>query len=418
MKGKNKKTLTPMLRFPEFKDPWQPATIGDLFDSEDDREKAAAFESDKILTVKLHANGVVRNERTGALTGGASYFKRRAGQFIFSKIDLLNGAFGLVPEELDGFYSSSDVPAFSFGGKHSPAFFINWLTANYRRLEIERTGTSATLKRVSPEKFRALPILLPSPAEQRKIAACLTSFDELLAAEGRKLEALRVHKKGLMQQLFPREGQSRPRLRLPEFRNAKEWQRTKLSDLLFETKRRNRDLTYGPDAVLSVSGEYGCVNQIELLGRSYAGISVKDYKVVETNNLVYTKSPLKKNPFGIFKVNKGKAGIVSTLYAVYGAKSSCHAPFIDYYFGNDSRLNSYLEPLVRKGPKNDMKVNNDVVLTGNIDSPEPAEQQRIAVCLSSLDALIVAASRKLDGLRAHKRGLMQQLFPSPSPEGL
>ncbi|HEY0981340.1 restriction endonuclease subunit S, partial [Schlesneria sp.] len=237
--GKNDdqtKTLTPKLRFPEFNEPWHLATIGDFFISKDVYEKAAAFESDKILTVKLHTNGVVRNERTGTLTGGANYLKRRTGQFIFSKIDLLNGAFGIVPPELDGFYSSSDVPAFSFRENYSASFFISWLTAKYQRLVIERTGTSATLKRVAPEKFKTLPILLPTLPEQRKIAACLTSLDEWIAAEGRKLETLRAHKKGLIQQLFPQEGESRPRLRFPEFRDAEDWEERK-AGTLFENRK-------------------------------------------------------------------------------------------------------------------------------------------------------------------------------------
>jgi type I restriction enzyme S subunit len=128
MNLKSKRTLTPNLRFPEFREEWQPATIGKVFKSDDKPVKATRFESDKILTVKLHTNGVVRNMRTDALTGGTNYFIRRAGQFIFSKIDLLNGAFGIVPMQYDVFYSSSDVPAFSFSTEHSPTFFLNWLT--------------------------------------------------------------------------------------------------------------------------------------------------------------------------------------------------------------------------------------------------------------------------------------------------
>jgi len=142
-----------------------------------------------------------------------------------------------------------------------------------------------------------------------------------------------------------------PRMRFPEFQHAGAWERRRLSDLLIERKQRNRRLKYGPEDVLSVSGEYGCVNQIELLGRSYAGVSVKDYHVVETGDIVYTKSPLKKNPFGIIKENKGKPGIVSTLYAVYCATGMGHPAYLDHYFSRDYNLNSYLQPIVRKGAK-------------------------------------------------------------------
>lgn len=203
-----------------------------------------------------------------------------------------------------------------------------------------------------------------------------------------------------------------PALRFPEFRDAGEWDRKQLSELLFETKHRNRKLKYGPQDVLSVSGEYGCVNQIEFMGRSYAGVSVENYHVVESGDIVYTKSPLKKNPFGIIKENKGKPGIVSTLYAVYRVTDKAHPAYLDHYFSRDFNLNSYLQPIVNKGAKNDMKVKNSYVLSGEIPAPKIEEQQKIADCLTSVDDLITVHAKKLDALRAHKKGLMQQLFPA------
>lgn len=203
-----------------------------------------------------------------------------------------------------------------------------------------------------------------------------------------------------------------PKLRFPEFRDSGEWPKKKLNALLSEPKKRNRNLKYGPTDVLSVSGEHGCVNQIQFMGRSYAGVSVKDYHVVETGDVVYTKSPLKIAPYGIIKENKGRAGIVSTLYAVYRPTTLGHGAFIDYFFSRPYNLNSYLQPIVRKGAKNDMKVNNSDVLTGDIWVPSVREQQKIAECLSSLDTLIAAETDKLTALRDHKKGLIQQLFPT------
>lgn len=202
-----------------------------------------------------------------------------------------------------------------------------------------------------------------------------------------------------------------PKLRFSEFQEANGWRITKLNSLLFEAKHRNRSLELGREDVLSVSGEHGCVNQIEFMGRSYAGASVKDYHVVEHGDIVYTKSPLKKNPYGIIKENKGKRGIVSTLYAVYRPFPECSPTYLDHFFSVDFHLNSYLQPIVRKGAKNDMKVNNADVLKGDICVPDLAEQQKIAACLDSSDALIAVQGRKIEALRAHKKGLMQHLFP-------
>jgi len=283
------------------------------------------------------------------------------------------------------------------------------------RQQIQKQAQGAKVLGISSTRLGSIEIALPSDtAEQRKIADCLSSLDEVIAAEEDHVAALREYKKGLLQALLPAEGQMTPRRRFPEFQNAGEWKRCQLRELLFESRRRNRDLEFSPEHVLSVSGEYGCVNQIKFMGRSYAGVTVKDYHVVETDDVVYTKSPLKAAPYGVIKSNKGKVGIVSTLYAVYRPHSSASSGFIDHYFSSMHNLNSYLQPLVRKGPKNDMKVGNGEVLTGYVVAPDKSEQERIANCLSSVDALVAATRDRLAMLRDHKGGLLQRLFPSPN----
>lgn len=208
-------------------------------------------------------------------------------------------------------------------------------------------------------------------------------------------------------------GELVPQRRFPEFHNAGKWQQGTLGDWLFEPKKKNRSLQFGPEDVLSVSGEFGCVNQIQFMGRSYAGASVKEYNIVEIGDIVYTKSPLKACPNGIIKTNKRAAGIVSVLYAVYRPRKNTDPRFIDYYFSSDVKLNNYLQPLVKKGPKNSILVNDSEVLRGAFAAPSFPEQQKIAECLSSLDAVIAAEGERLAALKAHKKGLMQALFPAP-----
>lgn len=201
----------------------------------------------------------------------------------------------------------------------------------------------------------------------------------------------------------------KPLIRFPEFKDA--WEHKRLNELLSEAKKRNEDLKYGKDEVLSVSGELGIVNQIEHLGRSYAGVSVHQYHVVEVGDIVYTKSPLKANPFGIIKLNKGKAGIVSTLYAVYKVnQQTVYGPFIDYYFSLDANTNRYLRPLVKKGAKNDMKINNAYVLHDRIFAPAIPEQKRIASFFTVLDKKIAELKQKKTLLEQYKKGVMQKLF--------
>ena len=183
-----------------------------------------------------------------------------------------------------------------------------------------------------------------------------------------------------------------------------------LSSYLIVNPDRNKDLTYSKDDVLSVSGELGVVNQIELLGRSYAGESVAEYHIVGNNDIVYTKSPLKANPYGIVKCNKGKTGIVSTLYAVYHCKGNTNPHFVDYYFAYDNRLNRYLKPLVRIGAKHDMKIGNEEVLVGTVGFPSLYEQQKIADFLTAYDEKVSLQQQKVDALEKRKKGLLQKVF--------
>ena len=187
---------------------------------------------------------------------------------------------------------------------------------------------------------------------------------------------------------------------------------------LVENTARNKQLKFGKENVLSVSGEYGIVNQIAFQGRSFAGESVADYHVVETDDIVYTKSPLKANPYGIIKVNNGVPGIVSTLYAVYHPLKTVVPRFVDFYFSNDLRLNKFLKPLVNIGAKHDMKVNNTFVLTGMVVFPPLREQQKIVDFLTILDRRIDVQRKKVEALKKYKRGVMQRIFRQlPSQNG-
>ena len=176
-----------------------------------------------------------------------------------------------------------------------------------------------------------------------------------------------------------------------------DWEQRKLGDYLEVSKEKNRDALFEKEDVLSVSGEFGIVNQIEFQGRSFAGVSVANYGVVEVEDVVYTKSPLKSNPYGIIKTNKGKSGIVSTLYAVYKPKNNVDSEFVQIYFELDSRMNSYMHPLVNKGAKNDMKVSDENALKGPVIFPSIEEQKAVSQYFDKLNCLITLHQCKYNG---------------------
>ena len=185
----------------------------------------------------------------------------------------------------------------------------------------------------------------------------------------------------------------KPKIRFKGYED--DWEQRKLKDYLEVSREKNKTESYGKEDVLSVSGEHGIVNQIEFQGRSFAGVSVANYGVVEAGDVVYTKSPLKSNPYGIIKTNKGKTGIVSTLYAVYKPRMNTNSEFVQIYFELDSRMNSYMHPLVNKGAKNDMKVSDENALKGPVAFPELEEQNAITQYFDKLDRLITLHQHKL-----------------------
>lgn len=201
--------------------------------------------------------------------------------------------------------------------------------------------------------------------------------------------------------------------RVPKIRFKKytdEWKEDILSEFLEVSKEKNFLEEYYKTDVLSVSGECGIVNQIEHKGRSFAGASVANYGVVDTGDVVYTKSPLLNTPYGIIKTNKSKPGIVSTLYAVYKPKESIDPNFIECYFEQNARINNYLKPLVNKGAKNDMKVTDENALNGLVIFPNKDEQKEISKFLVNYEKNIQIMQKKIDKITSVKNILLSKVF--------
>jgi type I restriction enzyme S subunit len=260
--------------------------------------------------------------------------------------------------------------------------FIQQLTRNIEGL---RDG-----KMISYKQFSEQLIPTPAPVEQQKIADCLTSLDEVIAAQGQKVEALKTYKRGLMQQLFPREGETLPRLRFPEFRDAEGWSVKPIGDLIC--------LEYGA----SLPEHVRRVGAIPVIG---------------SNGIVgYHNEALIKGP-AIIIGRKGSVGQITWI------KSGCFPIDTTFYVGNKEPSKNLMQFLYRVLQISKLEqrrdsgavpgLNRNEVHSLKIAIPDGSEQQKIADCLTSLDIQIAAESEKFNALKTHKKGLMQQLFPSP-----
>ena len=277
------------------------------------------------------------------------------------------------------------------------------------RRQIQKEAQGAKVQGISAKRLQNLLLALPtSLPEQQKIADCLSSADVLIAAQGRKVEALRAHKKGLMRQLFPQEGETQPRFRFPEFRGAAEWEERKVGSICdiqrgkFSHRPRNDPAFFG--------GKYPFIQTGDVV-KSEGGAVVGSQSLNEKGLSV---SKLFKPTIVLITIaaNIGDTGLLKMeacfTDSVVGLipKKNVTPVFLELIMRGRKE---YLNKVATTGAQKN--INNDILREVDVLLPSVPEQKRIADCLTFLDDLIAAESKKLDTLKTHKKGLMQQLFP-------
>ncbi len=183
----------------------------------------------KKLTVKLWNKGVVEKRETHEGSESTTYYSRKSGQLIYSKLDFLNCAFGIIPDHLDGYESTQDLPCFDIDGVN-PYYLLTYMTQRsfYSHYGMIADG-GRKARRVNPEDMLSFPLIYPSILEQEKIAKVLETQDRVITLYEKKVEQLKKLKRVFLQKMFPKHGASVPEWRFPEFTDA--WEQRKLSDI-------------------------------------------------------------------------------------------------------------------------------------------------------------------------------------------
>jgi type I restriction enzyme S subunit len=386
--------LLPKLRFPEFKgkSAWEERHGDFLFDQINERNADRSF---PVLAITQEYGAIPRDmiDYHVSVTEKSieSYKVVRVGDFIIS---LRSFQGGIEYSQYNGICSPAYV-VLRRRNEGSNEYFKHYLKTDpfirilTRNLEGLRDG-----KMISYKQFSELLIPIPTPAEQRKIASCLSSLDDLIGAQGRKVDSLRTHKKGLMQQLFPREGETQPRLRFPEFQNDGDWEERSIGQIAKVT-------TGAKDTQNKVQG-----GMYPFFVRSQTVERIDSYSY--DGEAVLTSGDgagVGKNFHHII----GKFDFHQRVYCIYDFDRGVDGFFFYLYFAEH-----FGDRVKRMSAKNSVdSVRMGMIIEMPMFLPSLREQQRIASCLSSLDNLITADTRKLEALKTHKRGLMQQLFPSP-----
>ena len=258
---------------------------------------------------------------------------------------------------------------------------------------------------ISKETFFNVKIPAPSLPEQQKIADCLESADALIEAQRRKVEPLRAHKKGLMQQLFPQEGETQPRLRFPEFEGSGEWEEKAVGDfgqvVTGSTPSTADPTLYGGGIPFVSPADISVLRHVDETRTTLTAAGFEKTRPIRAGSVLFVCIG---STIGKIAQNVRDCATNQQINAVIpNAKHS--DGFVYFALSNASDRIALLA-----GKQAVPIINKSLFSSVRLLVPRLTEQKRIADCLTSLDDLIATETRKLNTLKTHKKGLMQQLF--------
>ena len=388
-KDKDIKTTVPTLRFREFQNDarWIPNKIDHVCKIGNGRD----YKHLSAGNIPVYGSGGYMTSVDKFLYDGESVCIGRKG--TIDKPIFLTGKFWTVDTLFYTYAFHKCLPKFLY------LIFqqINWYKYNVAG------GVPSLLKTT----IGNINIFIPNNEnEQKKIVDCFSSLDDLINAVADKIETLKEYKKGLMQQLFPAKGKTLPAIRFPEFQNAPDWQETALENIgeivTGNTPSTKEPNNYGGDRLFVSPAD---ISDKRYVSQTKTTLSEKGFRLsrhIKENSILFvcigsTIGKVAQNTREcatnqqINSIMPYKGHVADFVYSIL----EHYAPQIASIAGNQA------VPIINK----------TLFSSVSLLMPKENEQQKIADCLSSVDELISTETAKLDQLKAHKKGLMQQLFP-------
>ena len=419
--------LVPKRRFPEFEEEaaWSVRPLTNVVQSISSGLSLTQTNGSNgfpVTRIETIADGTVDINKVGRVMTDQdiSSYRLSIGDILVSNINSIShiGKSVLIDRDYDLYHGMNLLRIQTLSDVIYSQFLYYWLNTEIVRASIRsRANRAVNQASINQTELGKTVVLLPLLVEQQKIADCLGSLDDLIAAENRKLEALREHKQGLMQQLFPRTGESVPRLRFPEFEGAPDWEEEPLGTLL------DRPPDYGVNAAAVPFSEslptYIRITDINDDGQfaSRARVSVDinatDEQYLEDGDIVLARTGASVGKSYRYREKDGRLVYAGFLIRVRPNPERLLSQFLVAYLSTWSYWDWVRLTSARSGqPGINATEYASLPLPLPPDKQTLPEQQKIADCLTSLDDQLNAQARKLDTLTQHKQGLMQQLFPS------
>lgn len=391
-----KNNTTPKLRFSGYTDDWEQRKVGDFLT--ESRIRGNTGLDAKKLTVKLWGKGVVEKNDFGG-SEHTQYFTRRKGQFIYSKLDFLNSAFGVIPEKLDNYESTADLPAFDLDGMNPYFMYFVAIQESFYLKHGSIADGSRKAKRIHADTFLNMPVMVPTIDEQNLIVDFLQHLDNIITLNQRKLEKLQNMKKSCLQKMFPKDGAAVPEIRFSEFQG--DWEERTLGSCFDE---RLESLPDGE--LLSVTIGSGIKKFSELDRHDNSNTDKSKYKRVCIGDIAYNSMRMWQGASG----RSPYEGIVSPAYTVVKPIGDIDTQFFAYMFKKKEII--HLFEINSQGLTSD---------TWNLKYPafskivvrvprNVEEQSRIARFLLELDELISCTEQEIEITKRMKKGCLQKMF--------
>jgi len=392
---------TQKLRFPEFLNDgeWEEKRLGDISDVRDGTHDSPKFYSSgkPLVTSKnLLSNGNLDINNVSLIS--EVDYEQINKRSLVNIGDILFGMIGTIGNpvrvKFDGF-AIKNVALIKEKDMLLNEYLVHFLNSQYIATKFSILNTGNTQKFIALGQIRNLLLPIPKLPEQQKIANCLSSVDSLITAQSKKVETLKEHKKALMQQLFPSDGEEIPKLRFPEFKNAPKWEEKTLKELAENLDNKRVPITsnvrskgdipyYGASGIVDFVNDYIFDEELLCISEDGANLVARTYPIA-------------------FSIS-GKTWVNNHAH-VLKFQNKCTQIIVENYL-NSIKLDDFLTGMAQP------KLNKAMLDIIPIPiSSEPKEQQKIANFLSSIDELITSSSKKVETLKEHKKALMQQLFP-------
>lgn len=383
---------------------WEDTSFSTLFTSTSDYTE----DLEKYPLYSLTIEGGVtpkteRYERSHLVKKEDSYKIVRPNDYAYNPMNLRFGAVarykGDIPVAVSGYY---DI--FTTVYKSDLPFMDSFLTCGpmityYNRVS---TGSLVEKQRVHFSQFLGFVLPLPSRKERVPIAAILTTQDKVIELKEKLLAEKQRQKKYLMQVLLTR------KKRLPGF--SGEWKVNRLRNIATRHTKRN---TIGNTNALTISAQYGLINQAEFFNKAVASDDKSNYFLLEKGDFAYNKSYSNGYPFGAIKrLTRYEVGIVSPLYICFRIKEgSVSGEYLEQYF-EAGLMNHELQAFAQEGARNHglLNIAVDDFFNSKILLPSPEEQTSIAEIFSTADREIDLLRQDIEQEKQKKKALMQLLL--------